>query len=456
MNTGLELYERFWGPGAQVVSDMERHGIRLDVERAEQLFAQTDYESGAVEEQLNDWAKAQINWQSPKQVAQILYGTTASSVIKGGPIVTPKGFELPPISGNLRAVTIRKEGEAPTSEAAIDWLKNRAQDNDREALELLLEYKKLVKLRSFYETLPQYVGADGRIHPQLRASTETGRLSCKNPNLQQQPPEARDLFIADPGHVLLCLDYAGLEWRILGHILAHRYDDWSLIDEIKAGIDPHSATALKMFALPCSVEQVKTLFPKERAAGKILNYSINYGKTPEGLAVQLRIPVWEAKKYIEDFYRARPGIKRWHKDCVELARGTGLSRTLLGRWRYIEGINSCSRWQREKAERLAMNTPIQASAMDIVLVASLRCNPAPHPDLVRLGWYSGALDQLGARQILQVHDELIFECPESNAAEAFETAKSLMEHAMEGIRPFLCPLEVTGGYGVNWKEAGHK
>lgn len=532
----IDLYTRFWQPTALVVSDMERHGVGLAPELCPIKAKEVEETLTELEVTLNEWAGplAQpefvfdeskvkerkcrtleeerelqyekqweryqrllanapdtVMWSSPTQLSHFLYGTEPGPGVKDGYIITPKGFSVPPVKGTMRAVKKTGAGERPTSEASLRWMEARTESpEDRVGLQALLDWKKQFKLHGFLTGLPEKRGPDGRIHPQLTLKTETGRLACKNPNLQNQPPSIRDVFIPRPGYVYICRDYDGLEWRILAHILAWRYNDYSLVDEIKQGIDPHSATAAQLYAelgmplqivmvdgeavpfdpeehrgltpLPCPLELVKALFKKERDAAKIINYSINYGKTADGLGIQLRDDHGEpigketAQQMLDAFYAGKPGVAQWHQDCILLARDAGYARSVLGGRRYLPELRARSKWVRAKAERLAMNTPIQRSAAEIVMVAMLRCNSEPHPELVDLGWYNEDLDKMGVKQVLQVHDELLFECPEAHAEEANAIIENLMQDPLDGIREFLCPLTTSGDLGADWKEAGSK
>src|SRR5690606_28168385 len=445
---------------------MERNGVRLDVEACEAGRVRTAEKVQALEATLNEWAGQEINWGSWQQKRQFLYGTSVAPATKKGPPITPKGFDVPPVAGNLRAVKLAGDDEEPTSEAAIRYLADHVESaEDRSGLETLLEYSEASKLLTFYKTLPDHVGPDGRIHPQVGATTETGRLSCKNPNLQQQPPEVRDLFVSSPGSVLLALDYEGLEWRILAHVLVQMYGDTSLVEEIEKGIDPHSATAVRMNLCPGPVEEVKEKYPKERADAKILNYSINYGKTGAGLGVQIRgkdgSPIGRdaGQKLLDDFYKARPGIARFHTDIVKYAEGNGFVRSLLGRRRYIPELRSSVRGIYRKGTRLAKNV-IQNCATDVVTLAMLKTCPVRHPEVMGLPWFDldavRTLEGWGVKALLQVHDELVFEVPEKHAERAKETLSDLMVTCLEGVREFKCPLGVSGGIGPNWRAAGGK
>lgn len=436
MNTAGELYSRVWHPGAVVVSMMERYGLLVDVEECRRLHAGLMVECAVLKSVLDEAASPGVNWASPTQVSAFLYGTL--------------GLPIPPVDGTLKAVKLTKKGARPTGEAALDWLQRTENVHWIGTLRTL---KKKSRLATFFELLPHFVGPGGRIHSQLKPSTETGRLSSRNPNLQQIPKVARSVLVAPPGYRLLALDQAGLEWRILAHILAARYDDWSLVNDVKAGIDPHGKVAVGVFGLRCAVSEVKKLHPKKRDEAKAIAYGINYGKTAVGLAVQLNVTEDDAQDMLDAFYRTNPSVKVWHEDCVRLARVHG-ARTLLGRVRRLPDLESKHRWVRESAERLAMNTPIQGSAMDLMTCAALRCDTSRHPDVVEAGWGDDELACIGVKQLLQIHDELLFEVPEDAVDRAKAVISERMAAPLDGLREFLCPLEVTGGHGSNWKEAG--
>jgi DNA polymerase-1 len=439
---GLDFYERVWRPSELVVSNMERLGIELDVGRCPEERAKCLHRAAELAAWLDGWAGSlwEINWGSPKQLSEYLYEV--------------REFPLPPVSGTQRAVKVRDEDEAPTGGAALRYLADHLPDpQDRAAMETLLAWKDVTKLGSFWATLPKYVRADGRIHPQLGPNTETGRLSCRNPNLQQQPKTTRAAFRARRGHLLVALDYDALEWRVLAHVLVHKYKDTSLLDEVVAGVDPHAATAVRMGLCSGPVEQVKERYPKARDAGKILNYSINYGKTGRGLGAQIRdeagngVGEERGQELLDGFYEARPGVARFHRDIVQYAKATGGVRSLLGRYRAIPELEDERRWMQYRGERLAKNV-IQNCATDIVVMAMLRVNTDK-----QLEHYNAPLDRLGCRLILQNHDALVFEVPKENAAEARAQAADVMAHCMEGVREFRCPLSVSGGIGETWAEA---
>lgn len=446
--TGHDFYRAAWRPSEVVIADMEARGVGLCkfiCVRNREITSAQAYE---LAQALNvDFAGKEINWGSPKQVSEYLYDELR--------------LPLPPVAGTSRAVQMRQEDKRPTSEAALEYLRDHYPEHAK-FIQTLLDWKSLRKLASFWETLPDHVASDGRIHPQMGPNTETGRLSCRNPNLQQQPPETREAFIARPGHTLIALDYEGLEWRILAHVLAHKYGDTSLVEEIQAGIDPHSATAVAMGLCPGPVKEVKEKFNKARADAKILNYSINYGKTAAGLGVQIKDEFGEGigakagQRLLDGFYEARPGIARFHQDIVRYAEAKGGVRSLLGRFRPIDQpyrVKTRFGEREGPGARQAKNV-IQNCAADVVTLAMLRCNT--NPELKHEGWYHERLAALDCHLILQIHDELLFEVPEENAAAAHAEVAVAMMHCLEGVRNFECPLGVSGGYGPNWALAANK
>lgn len=429
---GYDFYSRIWLPAAQAVSSMEEHGLHLDTAECDRAAAECLEKRAAIADQLNEWAGCELNWASTKQKAAYLYDV--------------RGWPVPPICGSVKGVKQTRRDKRPVDEVALHWLaENVPDDADRAALRLLVGWRDVKErehessfrgehnLVGFFRGLPEHARLDGRVHPSLAATTKTGRLASTNPNLQNQPPIVRRVFIAPEGHLLIAADFSGLEWRILGHIIARRYKDFSIVEETRAGIDPHQATADSMTqAVGWEVS---------RAYGKILNYAINYGKTEKGLAIQLGVSEAQAVQLLEAFFAARPGVARWLTDCVEYARQRGYCRTLLGRYRYLD-YSGASRWQQYALDRQAKNSPIQGSAADIVSVAMIRCSEHNN-DVLR---------SLQVRQILQIHDELLFECPADRVDDAAEEIQKQMAHCLEGVCEFLCPLETSKGVGVNWAE----
>jgi len=453
--TAQDFYERVCRPGTLVVGNMARDGIQVDTANARASAERCGRRLEYFENWLNHWAGKEVNWRSHvHQVAPVLY--------------EDKELPVPPIKGTLRAVKGCKRGERPTGEASLVWLQRDGglSAKDNAAISVLLAHKKVTRERSFHESLVDFTLPNGRLHSIIGVTTKSGRLASKKPNVQNMPPEARGAFIAKPGHHLVVYDYSGLEWRILAHILAALYNDWSLVREIEAGIDPHNATAVDMFGFD---EKLKSLTGEDfkslssehkkcRDVAKILNYSINYGKTAAGLSLQLTmvlrrpVTVEEAQGFIDKFYQSRPGVWKWHRDIVKSAWARGYVRTWLGRVRPLPKLNEdLPEYIQSSGEREAMNTPIQGSAAEIVTLAMLLTNT--DPELASLGWYNHDLRMLQCKLVLQVHDELVFEVPSENVEPAKAIIANTMETCTNGVKPFHCPLAVEGKAARTWKEA---
>jgi DNA polymerase-1 len=427
---GWQFYQDVWQPAARAVSNMEQHGLQLDVELCNQRAAECVAKQEEIGRQLNEWAGKEINWASPKQKAEFLYGD--------------RGWSVPGVCGNVRAVKGTKRDARPTDEMAVLHLaRTVGSESDRHHLRLYCGYpdirakehepswKQAAKLQGFYQGLPAHAEVDGRVHTQLAALTRTGRLTSRNPNLQQIPPSVRDVFVAEPGRILLSFDYSALEWTVLAHIVAKRYQDTSLADELRDGRDPHQATADGMTA--------RLGKPVSRNAAKIINYSINYGKTAQGLAIQLEVTESEAGEMLDAFSEARPGIAQWLRDAADYVKTRGYCRTLLGRFLPIPEIRG-DRYKRQQGERKALNYPIQGSAADIVSMAMVRCSEQ----------LNQPLRATGSRLLLQIHDELLFSVPEESADEAAALIKIEMEGCLRDVTEFCAPLKVEGGRGLRW------
>lgn len=475
ISNGWEFYDRIWRPGQLVVSDIERQGIVIDPDACERQRGELLPKITEVTNNLNEWAEQELNWGSWQQLQVFLYCNGSKKPSKKGALIKGRGWEVPPICGSGEAVKIVQGGEMPTDSIAVQWLADNEEDEEQRAgLELILEHKLLTKIAGFYATLLKLLGSDGRLHTQLSPKTETGRLASSKPNLQNIPIRSqlgrliRSVFRAPPGRKLVVLDFSGLEWRILAHVLLLLYGDSSLVDDIKKGIDPHSATLARLceagYGFPeCKgipVERLKKEFPDQRDVCKKLNYGINYGKTEIGIGASVRDSVTKrpigrerGRRLLDGFYASNPGIARFHQDIIASATKTGRVRSLLGRPRYIPELRSSRRGLRNSGARKAQNI-IQNCATDVMAVAMLAVNT--NPELKHTGWYSQELVDLEAQTDLQVHDELVFECPEENAEPVKGVAAELMSGAIFRVREFLCPLECSGGIGDNWLEAGGK
>jgi DNA polymerase-1 len=297
-------------------------------------------------------------------------------------------------------------------------------------------FRELSKLAQTYlEQLPAAIGADGRLHTTLQqTNTATGRLSSINPNLQNIPirsetgREIRACFVAEPGNVLISVDYSQVELRVLAHIA----DEDVLRDIFLRGEDVHTETAAAVFDTPPDELTVAM-----RSKAKMVNYGIVYGLSAYGLADRLRIPQEEAQEFIDRYLQRFPRVAQFMADAVTQAQDHGYVSTLFGRRRQIPEIRARNWQTRKLGERLAVNTVIQGTAADIIKVAMVRS----HDALAAAG--------LSTRVILQIHDELLFEGPEEESARAAEIVAAEMVGAAE-LDP---PLVVDVGIGPNWLAA---
>jgi DNA polymerase I len=316
-------------------------------------------------------------------------------------------------------------------------------------------------LTSFIVPLQSIPDEVGRIHASLNLNTETGRLSSRRPNLQNQPAlekdryRIRNAFVCEPGNQLIVADYGQLELRLLAHITRCR----SMIEAFEAGGDFHSRTALTMYDHVAAAVQrgdcmlewrddsgsspdvplLKDMFATERRRAKTLNFSIAYGKTAMGLSRDWGISVGEAKSTLQLWYKERQEVKIWQDECRAFAREHEFVETILGRRRHLPSIRSRDFKQRSHAERAAINAPLQGSAADLVMMAMIKLHQ--NPTLRALGW----------RVILQIHDEIILEGPEYSADIARSTIKEVMLHPLD--QPLLVGMTVDPRIAGSWFEA---
>jgi DNA polymerase-1 len=304
--------------------------------------------------------------------------------------------------------------------------------------DLVLDYRQLSKLKSTYlDVLPEMVSLkDGRIHTSYsQVIAATGRLSSNDPNLQNIPIRSefgrriREAFVpADSKHVLISADYSQIELRVLAHLTG----DPNLIKTFEKEEDVHRRTASLVFGVP-----MDKVTPLQRSQAKTINFGVIYGMGPQRLARENGVSMAEAKQFIEDYFAKYPGIKGFTTECVEMAKEKGYVSTILGRKRLLPDILSTNVGLRITAEHMAVNTPIQGSAADLIKVAMIRL----HEKL--------KTRKMGTTMLLQVHDELVFEAPKGEV----EEAKKLIVHEMENAMKLKVPLKVDVGVGKNWLEA---
>jgi len=405
----LTVFQQIEMPLAPVLAEMEWHGIRIDAPYLQELSTRLEVEMNAVAQEVYALAGEEFNIGSPKQLGTILFEKLGLPVIKK----TKTGY---------------------STDAEV--LQTLAAEHPIAAL--IVKYRELSKLRSTYaEALPKLINPlTGRIHTKLNQTvTATGRLSSSEPNLQNIPirtemgREIRRAFIADPGYLLLSLDYSQIELRIL----AHMSGDPMLVQAFEQGEDIHTATASILFGV--RPEQVDR---ELRRRAKTVNYAVLYGMSDYGLSQELGISVGEAKQIIEQYFQRFPQIKAFTQAILEEAREKGYVRTLLGRKRYMPELHSANRNERLAAERAAINMPFQGTAADIMKLAMIRVHrrlPEVEPK---------------ARMLLQVHDELLLESPDSRESvlEVARAARAEMEQAY----PLRVPLTVEAKIGQNWRD----
>jgi len=405
----LQVLEDIELPLAPILAEMEWHGVRLDAPYLQELSARLEADINAVAQDIYTLAGEAFNIGSPKQLGAILFEKLGLPIIKK----TKTGY---------------------STDAEV--LQTLAAEHPIAAL--IVKYRELSKLRSTYaEALPKLINPlTGRIHTKLNQTvTATGRLSSSEPNLQNIPirtevgREIRRAFIADAGYALLSLDYSQIELRIL----AHMSGDPALVEAFERGEDIHTATASILFGVPPA--QVDR---ELRRRAKTVNYAVLYGMSDYGLSQELGISVGEAKQIIEQYFQRFPQVKAFTQAILEEARANGSVRTLLGRKRDIPELHSANRNERLAAERAAINMPFQGTAADIMKLAMIRVHrrlPALEPD---------------ARMLLQVHDELLLETPDSR--ESVAAVAEAVRAEMESAYPLRVPLTVDAKVGANWRD----
>jgi len=394
-------------PLLPVLFRMEEKGIRIDPEIFGELSEELAAGTQEIENKVAAIAGPEFNINSPKQLSFLLF----------------EKLGLPPVK--------RTKTGYSTDVEVLERLKGA-----HEIPGLLLEYRTLAKIRSTYvDVLPGMVNPrDGRIHTTFhQTQTATGRLSSSEPNLQNIPVRAdlgkriRSGFVAEPGCLFVGADYSQVELRLLAHLSG----DAELLRRFREGEDIHVATACAVFGVAPSA-----VTPELRRRAKVINFGILYGMSPFGLSRELGIGGKEAKQYIDQYFRRYPGVYRYIEELKEQARKDGTVHTILGRRRFLRDINSQNRVLREAAERMAINTPIQGSAADIIKMAMIRVDR----EFRERGMSTGL--------VLQVHDELIAEAPEAEAPEA----ERLLKDAMENVASLSVPLTVSVSRGKHWGE----
>jgi DNA polymerase-1 len=406
---GLQrVYAEIDLPLAPVLFRMEQAGVRIDLGVLDGLSHRFADELTRVGEQIFSISGRRFNINSPKQLGEVLF--------------TDLKLPAPAARGKSKSVS--------TAQDVLEFLAEK-----HEVPRLVLEYRHLSKLKSTYiDALPLLADADSRVHTTFQeAATATGRLSSINPNLQNIPirtelgREIRAAFTAAPGTQLLSADYSQIELRLLADFSG----DPLLLRAYQNNEDIHTLTASEVFGVPAAGMDKQT-----RNRAKAVNFGIVYGISPFGLAAQLGIPQAEARAYIDRYFARYTGVKAFIETTLEATRKSGSVRTIFGRLRPIPDIESRNPNQRGFAERTAINTPLQGTAADLIKLAMIALDRKL------------AERKLKTRMVLQVHDELLFEVPASEAAEV----EALVRAEMEGVIQLKVPLVADLAFGSNWRD----
>lgn len=411
----MSVYRDLEQPLVPVLADLERTGVKVDAAALTTLGARMQSELEELTARIHALAGGEFNVNSPKQLSEVLFGRL-----------------------NLQP-TKKKTGKTRAVSTAMDVLEELALVHELPGL--VLKWRSIQKLKGTYvDTLPALIDpATGRVHATFnQAVAATGRLSTSDPNLQNIPVrtalgrEIRAAFVAEPGHQLISADYSQIELRVLAHLSG----DAALADAFKRGIDIHDETATRVFGTASGLDRHEL-----RRRAKIINYAILYGKVAATLAKDIDVPRQAAQAFIDAYFAGYPGVRAFIDRTLEDARTTGVVRTMSGRRRLVPELASRNGQVRAAAERETINLPIQGTAADILKKAMIDV----HAALVA----HNAGRRRPSRMILTVHDELLFEAPDADAAEVAELVRGLMERAM----PLTVPVTVDVGIGRNWNEA---
>lgn len=404
----LKLFLELELPLIEVLAEMEIHGMKLDQKHLQNLSQKIQKMMEDRVEQIYSLAGEQFNINSPKQLSVILF----------------EKLGLP---------TVKKTKSGYSTDVSV--LEELAAEHDLP--EMILTYRQLGKLKSTYvDALQEDIfSKTGRVHTSFNQTVAaTGRLSSSNPNLQNIPirtemgREIRKAFTAEGSNYLLSADYSQVELRILAHLS----EDDALIEAFQMGEDIHTRTACEIFGT-----SPDRLDAEARRMAKAVNFGIVYGLSAFGLSKQLKIFPKDAKKFIDQYFALYKKVKVYMEETVAHAREVGYTMTIMNRKRYLPDLKSQNRQVREAAERVAVNSPVQGSAADLIKLAMIQLAKKISEK------------KLKSTMILQVHDELLFECPEDEEQEI----RALVKKEMEEVVPLKVPLVVDMGWGENWNTA---
>ena len=406
-NNLYSLYENVEKPLVKILADMEKTGVKVDKNKILELNEEYSKLADEYEQRVYELAGEVFNLNSPKQLGVILFDKMKLPVVKK----TKTGYS--------------------TDVEVLEKL-----SEDYEIAEYILKYRSLNKLISTYLVgILDYIMEDDRVRTSYKQMiTATGRLSSVDPNLQnipvrtQEGKNIRKVFVADKNKVFIDADYSQIELRVLAHLSK----DLVMIDSFKNDLDIHYKTASEVFGVP--IEEVTD---NQRRSAKAVNFGIVYGISDYGLSKDLNITRNEARQYIDGYLNTYPNIKNYMEEIVKIAKKDGYVTTILGRKRYIPEINSKNFNIRSFGERIALNTPIQGSAADIIKLAMIKVYERLKEEKVN------------AKLILQIHDELIIECDEKEK----DIVKNILKESMENVYKLDLPLKVDVCEGRNWFES---
>ena len=394
-------------PLLKVLYQMESVGVAIDVPALKTLEQELARRIANLEKEICDMAGVEFNIGSPKQLGEVLFDTLGLPEIK----------------------------KRSTDAVVLEELSYKAP---HPIVFAVIEYRELKKMQSTYiSVLPTLVNPDTkRIHTSfIQWGTATGRLSSRDPNLQNIPVRSdlgkkiRAAFVPQSkDNVILAVDYSQIELRMLAHLSG----DEALIESYKEGIDIHARTAAAIYGV--KLDEVNS---DMRRDAKVVNFGVLYGMTAFRLSRDLKIPMSQAKDFITGYFDMYQGVQQYIEDIKAAAHRDGYVETLSGRRRYIAGIDSSDRMESQMAERMAVNTPVQGSAADLIKIAMIRIQKRINAE------------NLPLRMMLQVHDELVFECPRDQV----EPMSQIVKAEMEGAMQLKVPLVASVGFGENWLEA---
>lgn len=403
------VYQQIELPTARVLQRIERNGVLIDIQRLQAQSHELGVKLLQLEQQAHELAGQPFNLNSPKQIGEIFFEKLKHPVVK------------------------KTASGAPSTDEEV--LQKLAEDYPLP--KLLLEYRGLSKLKSTYtDKLPKMVNPNtGRVHTNYgQAIAVTGRLSSNEPNLQNIPVRTaegrriREAFIAAPKHVIVSADYSQIELRIMAHLS----EDPAMLRAFSSGEDIHRATAAEIFGV--SADEVQA---EQRRAAKVINFGLIYGMSAFGLAGNLGIERAAAQMYMDKYFTRFAGVKRFMDDLRQQAKSHGFVETVFGRRLWLPEINSPNGPRKQAAERAAINAPMQGTAADLIKLAMIAVQD----------WLDR--EQLSTLMVMQVHDELVLEVPQTE----LDQVKVMLPQLMAGVAQLKVPLVAEVGYGPNWEQA---